>query len=223
MSNERVWNDDSRDHLRETLRSVILGELRLARRGHEDILEACREVYIQDECPAGDWDEFIQFAADELNRAATRLASENAAWPNETDCDRLDRVEGALRERGILLWQVSPCCDTCTWGELPDRIDVLNRRYPGFRESARGYAFFIDQNMPEMLAAGTRPSVYIGYGWFSTGNSKVAPEVYEKNALGIAREVCECLLNEGFEADWNGSFSRKIGVSLNWQRRAMLD
>src|SRR4051794_8468475 len=98
MSNEQVCNDDSRDQLRETLRSVILGELRLARRGHEEILEVCREVYIQDECPAGGWDELIQFAADELNRAAARLASEKVAWPSETDCDRLDRVEGALRE-----------------------------------------------------------------------------------------------------------------------------
>jgi len=223
MSDERIWNDKSREDLYDTLRSVILGELRLAKRGHEDILAACREAYIQDECPEHEWDTFIRFAADELDRAASRLAIEKAAWPEQTDCDRLDRVEAALRERGILLWQVSPCCDTCTGGELPDRIDVIDRRYPGFRDCLRGYAFFIDQNMPEMLAESTQVSVYLAYGGFVRDDSEVAPDVYEKKALAIAREVCECLRGEGFEANWAGDINRKIGVFLDWKRRTKLD
>jgi hypothetical protein len=51
----------------------------------------------------------------------------------------------------------------------------------------------------------------------------MAPEAYKKNALAIAREVCECLRDEGFEVNWDGDFARKIGVSLNWQRRTMLE
>ena len=223
MSSEKIWNDESREELRERIREVILGEVRLARRGPEDILETCREVYIQDTCPKREWDAFVQFAAKEIKRAATQIASEEATWPEETDCDRLDRVEGALRERGILLWQVSPCCDTCTGGELPDRIDVINLRYPGFRERLRGYSFFIDQNMPETLADDTDLSVYLAYGWFSPDDSEVAPEIYEKHALGIAREVCKCLRGEGFEPDWDGDLAHKIGVSLNWQRRTLLE
>jgi hypothetical protein len=223
MSNEQVWNDESRNELRETLRKVILGELRLTKRGHEAILDACREVYLRDTCPEGEWDRFVQFAADELKRAASRISSERATWPEETDCDRLDRVEIALREQGVLLWQVSPCCDTCTVSELRDRIDVIDRRSRGFRKRLRGYSFFIDQNMPERLADSTDLSVYLGYGWLSPDGSKVPPEVYRKNALGIAREVCECLRNEGFEPNWDGDFERKIGVSLSWQRRTMLE
>jgi hypothetical protein len=223
MSQERVWNDDTREDLRTTLRRKILGELRLAKRDHEDILEACREVYIEDECPEIEQRTFIQFAANELERAEVQLASEKSAWPAVTDCDRLDRVEVALRERGILLWQVSPCCDTCTVGELSDRIDKVSRRHPGFRDRIRGYAFFIDQNLPDELADSTGLSVYLGFGWISSDNSNVAAEIYEKNALGIAREVCECLRNESFEVDWNGDFSRKVGVSINWQRRNMLE
>ncbi len=223
MSDQQAWSDEKRESLRETLRWRILGELRLARRGHADVLQICREVYVPEDGPEGERDEFIQFAAQELNRTVARLASEMAAWPNETDCDRLDRVEAALRERGILLWQASPCCDTCTGAELPDRIELIDSRHPGFRDILRGYAFFIDQNVPEMLADSTQLSVYLGYGWFSSDDSDVPPEVYEKNALGIAREVCECLRSEGFEPDWGGSFSRKIGISLNWQRRSMLD
>ncbi len=221
--NQDTWNDQSRDELRDSLRSAIQGQLRLKKYEPSSILEHCRDVYLEDECPAEEWDAFLQFASEEIERASRKLAAEMAAWPDETDCDRLDRVELALRERGILLWQVSPCCDTCTRAEIPDRIDVINRRCPGFRDRVRGYAFFIDQNMPEALADGSNIYVYLGYGWFSPEDQEVAPQEYETNALGIAREVCDCLRSEGFKVDWNGDFSRKIGVSLNWRRRTMLE
>src|SRR5262245_7856801 len=124
MSKDQIWNDDGRLKLVERLRTAIIGELRMAKRGHEEILETCRVVYIQDDCPENECGKFIQFSADEINRRVALLKSENATWPKETDCERLDRVEIALRERGILLWQASPCCDSCTASELSDRIDV---------------------------------------------------------------------------------------------------
>jgi hypothetical protein len=222
MRDAVTWNDESREDLRDTLRNLVLGEVRLANSEHKDIVEICRDVYIVDECPEDEWEIFVQFASHELEKAASSHSKEQAGWPAETDCDRLDRVEAALRDRGILLWQVSPCCDTCTGAELPERIDEIERRYPGFRDRLRGYAFFIDQNMADMLAEDTQISVYLAYGWFSPDGSNVEPDVYEKNALGIAREVCESLREHGFHPDWDGSFSKKIGVSINWQRRTML-
>lgn len=222
ISQEHAWNDKAREELRATLRRVILGEIRLTRRSHDDILTLCREVYVENDCPESESGAFIQFAADELNRTVIQLALEKAAWPDKTDCDRLDRVEAALRDRGILLWQASPCCDTCTVGELPDRIKVIDGRYSGFRDRLRGYTFFIDQNLPDELADNTEVSVYLAYGWLSPDGSDIAPEAYEKKSLAIAREVCECLRDEGFEVDWDGDFARKIGVVVNWQRRDML-
>lgn len=101
---------------------------------------------------------------------------------------------------------------------------MIDNRYPGVRERVRGYAFFIDQNLPDELAESTQASVALAYGWFSPDDSDVARELYEKNALGIAREVCECLRNEGFEPDWNGDLARsKIRVSLDWRRRTLLE
>lgn len=141
-NSDSIWNQETRDDLRKTLQWVILGELRLAKRRHKDILALCREVYIQDTCPENEWDSFDRFSAEELQRVTSRLDSEKSEWPESTDCDRLDRVENTLRERGILLWQASPCCDTCTGGELPDRIKAIEKRHPGFRDKLRGYAFF---------------------------------------------------------------------------------
>ena len=223
MSHEQPWNDEARESLREALRSAIIGELRLANRPRGQIIEWCREVYLRNECPESESEVFLQFAADELDRSAAALAAEKVGWPEETDCDRLDRVEEALRNRGILLWQASPCCDTCTRSEIPERINAIEDRYPGFRDRVRGDAFFIEQNMPEKLADDTEITVYLAYGWFSPDGKDVAHEIYVKHALGIAHEVCKCLRDEGFEVDWGGDFSRKIGLSLNWQRRTTLE
>jgi len=223
MTEETIWDDQAREDLRESLRERILGEVRLANLDEEDILTLCQEVYIEDECPDEEWELFVDFSAEVINETIDRIETEKQSWPEETDCDRLDRVEAALRERGILLWQVSPCCDTCSGAELPDRIDVINDRFPGFREKVRGYSFFIEQNMPEMLAESTEISVYMAYGWFAPEDAEISEAEYEKQALAIGREVCECLREQGFEADWDGDFSRKIGVTLNWQRREMLE
>jgi hypothetical protein len=222
MNDKASWDETSRGELRETLRNLVRGEVRLTRLGHEDILQACRDICDGEECPEAEQSLFIQFAADELGQAASRHAAEQASWPLETDCDRLDRVEASLRDKGILLWQASPCCDTCSGSELPDRIDVISERHPGFRDRVRGYAFFIDQSLPERLSESTELSVYLAYGWFPPDGPDVAPDVYKLQSLDIAKEVCDCLRQHGFEPDWGGDISRKIGVSLDWRRRTML-
>jgi len=150
MSQEKPWDDAASEGLRETLRSAVVGELRLMGRPREQIVEWCREIYLRDKCPDSEFAEFLRFTADELDRSAAALAAEQVDWPRETDSDRLDRVEAALRDRGILFWQASPCCDTCTTSEIPDRIEEIEDRYPGFRECVRGDVFFIEQNMAKV-------------------------------------------------------------------------
>lgn len=216
------WNDKSRQELRESLKSLILGEIRLANSSNDKILETCCEVYIQEDCPEDEWTTFSKFAADQIEQLAGQHRLEQYKWPAQTDCDKLDIVEEDLRISGILLWQVSPCCDTCSGAELPERIDEIDQRYPGFRDNVRGYAFFIDQNMPEMLSENTKIAVYLAYGWFSPDDTNESPENYEKNALGIAHEICECFRKHGFEPDWEGDISTKIGISVNWQRKTLL-
>jgi hypothetical protein len=218
---DSIWNDESREQLHQTLHTAVRGNLRLAKRDHEQILQSCRETYIEDECPDEEREGFVQFAIEELNRETERLVVDEAKWPAETDCDRLDRVEQALLDRDIILWQASPCCDTCTTSELSDRVAFLEEERPNLSDRCRGYAFFIDQNLPESLAADTQLTVYLGYGWFT--RDEVPPDVYRKHALGIAREVCKCLADEGFKPDWNGELTEQITFSINWRRRTLLE
>lgn len=215
------WNDASRDQLRENLQMVVRGELRFGKRSFEEILELLRESYIEEDAPKYEWDEWKEFAHEELEQAALAYALEQQGWPDETDCDRLNRVEETLRGREIMLWQGSPCCDSCSLSEMPERFEMLEREHPGFTDRARGYAFFHDHNIPESLADGPELSVYLAYGWFAPEDSEVDPEIYKKNALGIAREVCSCLREQGFKVDWDGSFDHKIGLRLIWQQRAV--
>jgi|GEM_PF-6220481 len=222
MNDERVGTEKARDDLRETLRSVILGEVRLRKRGHDDIVEICRETYIQEVCPQCEWETFIRLTSDEIKQAVTQFAAEKGEWPEVTDCDRLDRVEAKSRDRGILFWQASSCCDTCTRSELGDRMEMINCRHPGFLEIVCGYAFFVDQNLPGMLAEDPSLSFFICYGWFPKERPQATPEELKSNTLEIGRNVCECLKSEGFEVDWDGDVQNRIGLSIKWQRRTML-
>ncbi len=219
---DEIWDEGSREELRESIQRCVRGELRLARYDHQALLEHCRDVYMQDTCPDDEWESFLQFTTDEIEREAAKLFAEMETWPEETDCDRLDRAEQLLRDRGILLWQASPCCDTCTMGEFSDRLQVIDEQFPGLNDRLRGYTFFIDQNIPDELSEGSELTVCLGYGSISEDEADNDPEVYEKKALGIAREVCECLHAAGIKPDWDGSFSRKICITVQWQRRTLL-
>jgi hypothetical protein len=76
VTEDSTWNDTSRDDLRESLRNRVLGELRLAKSHHGDIIQLCREVYIDDECPEDEREAFIRFAREELDKAATKHSME---------------------------------------------------------------------------------------------------------------------------------------------------
>ncbi len=223
MNKPEEWNEEKRTELRSNLSMAIIGQLRMAKLGHEDIVEYCNDVYLEDGCPESERISFTKFVQDNLAEQARLLAIEQASWPSVTDCDRMDKVEANLRQQGILFWQASVCCDTCTIGEMPDRLNEIDERFPGFYDRARGYAFFIDQTIPESLASSTKLSVYLGYGWLNPDDEKTDEDIYQQHALAIAHEVCNALRAEGFEVDWNGDFARKIGVTLNWQRRKLLE
>lgn len=213
------WNDEARDELRESLRAAVHGEIRLNRAEPATILQNCSEAYIEDQAPEAEWNDLRDFVSRQIRELGARFIQEQASWPAETDCDRMDQAEAELRHRGILLWQVAPCCDTCSNAELPDRIDVVEQRHPGLRQKLRGYAFFIDQHLPEMLAKSTTVSLYLAYGWIPPEGSDVADEEYAAQAVAIGQEIRTCLEQHDFEVEWNGELSRKIGLTLNWQRR----
>ncbi|QDT70080.1 hypothetical protein MalM25_30250 [Planctomycetes bacterium MalM25] len=218
---EDSWDESDREDLRETLRWVVVGESRLAQSRAEEIIDSCKAVYIEDTAPEDEFAQFEAYAQLELNRFVEKYESEKKAWPDKTECDRLDAVQESLQEKGIVLWQAAPCCDSCTMGEFSDRVDSLEKEDPRLRERLRGYAFFIDQNMAEMLSDGPIIDVYLGYGSIG-GGDEIDEDEYRRRALAIGHEVVEELSNGGLKVEWNGDFSKKIGLSIDWKRRTPL-
>ena len=124
-------------------------------------------------------------------------------WPRLTDSDRLDAAFDTMETRGIIARQNFTCCGTCGSAEIWDEIAGAQEK----GAVVRGYTFFHWQDTEGAVDGG---GLYLNYGSVEDG---------EEAALGIAREIVEVLDGHGLTSDWDGSWNRRIGVLMDWQRR----
>lgn len=187
----------------------------------EDPIALMRER-IESEVASGFYDEDVilknlpEHFEDEIDPAAVRreaprllravLAAHAAAeanWPAITDCDRLDAAFEALEAKGIVARHNFTCCMTCGSAEIGEEIAAAQ----AIGVPAYGYAFYHMQDTDSAVAGG---GIYIAYGALEEG---------EAAALDVAREIVSTLEAHGLETEWDGSWDRRIGVPLLWQRR----
>jgi len=146
-----------------------------------------------------------------LRREAQRLLREalvdhdeaQRGWPARTDCDRLDDAFAALEAAGVVSRQHFSCCGTCGSSEIWAEIEAV-REAGGL---TRGYAFY---HVQDTERATEGDGLYLNYGACEDG---------EDAALAIANDIVAQLEAHGLRTDWNGSWSQRIGVSLDWKRR----
>jgi hypothetical protein len=117
-----------------------------------------------------------------------------AGWPPETDCDRLDLAFADLNRGGIVCRQNFSCCGNC--GVHKIGAEIAEEREQGL--NVRGYAFYHMQDTDSF------------YG---------ANEDGEVAALAIGHEIVEALKRHGLNASWNGAWSKRIQVPMDWKRR----
>lgn len=129
---------------------------------------------------------------------AAHLA-EQATWPAITDCDRLDAAFAALEASGIVCRQNFSCCGTCGAYEIWDEAAALEAA----GTPVRGYAFYHVQDTESAVRG---YGLYLNYGAAAEG---------EAAALAIAGEIVAALQQRGLRVDWNGQWSRRIGVALD--------
>ena len=140
----------------------------------------------------------------QLRELAAAMADEELAahvaaqmnWPEVTDCDRLDAAFAELEHSGIVARHDFTCCNSCGNAEISAELG------PG----TRGYAFYHQQDS-EAAAEGMR--LFIGYGAVDDDGDVVA----------IGREIAAALTRNGLSTNWHGDPSRRVDVSINWQRR----
>lgn len=160
-----------------------------------------------------------QADSDELTRAAAAfyrsLAAEHAErqrrWPATTDCDRLDAAFERLNEMGIMARHRWACCGSCAAAEMPGEFNRLGGEWEGV--PIIGYAYYHQQDSESATQGG---GLYLGYGSTEYADDERA---YQAQGLRIAQTVCEVLKEHGLKVSWDGTYARRIHVSLDWQRR----
>ena len=128
---------------------------------------------------------------------------EQASWPKTTDCDRLDSAFAALERAGVVSRQDFSCCGNCGLGEIRDEMD----RAAQSGTPVRGYVFYHKQDTE---AAVEGNCLYLSYGAVQQG---------EAAAVEIGREIAASLKQQGLQVNWNESWTKRIGVRLDWKRR----
>ncbi|MCA8985676.1 MAG: hypothetical protein KDA76_18305 [Planctomycetaceae bacterium] len=153
-------------------------------------------------------DDILEDKADEaMLRSAVapefeKKAIAEASWPNETDCDRLDRAFDQLNENGIIALQNAGY--TMSDG-LSDVGEELQQRG---RANAKGYCFYHGQDLERAVSGG---GLMIAFG--DLDDDKTA-----KTKIGsLVRDVFE---SHGFSTEWNGDPETRIGIpNIEWKRR----
>jgi hypothetical protein len=128
---------------------------------------------------------------------------EQASWPETTDCDRLDAAFAELESSGVVCRQNFTCCRTCGADEIRDEMQQVARS----GKTVRGYAFY---HMQDTESAVEGEGLYLSYG---------AVQDREAAAVKIGQEVATALKQQGLQVDWDGTWAKRIGVSLEWRRR----
>jgi len=172
------------------------------RGGFED-RERIIEIFSEEMYAPGELDSAeVEGAVDE---AISRHEAEKGAWPEVTDCDRLDRAFDAINKRGIIALQNAGYTQS-------DGYDDFREAYHGLSDASHivGYCFYHGQDLERAVAGG---GLYLAFGPVDGRAEKTqGPEV--------GRVIVEELGREGFEVVWDGTFGQRLLIPrFDWKKK----
>ena len=144
--------------------------------------------------------------SDYLREVLAEHYQAQTAWPDLTDCDRLDEAFADLESRGVICRQDFSCCSNC--GESEIGAEMGDAENAGV--AVRGYAFYHMQDTERAVDGG---GLYLKYG---------AVEPGDEAGVAIGREIDAALKAHGLRTEWNGQLSDCVRVFLDWKRRRPL-
>jgi hypothetical protein len=128
--------------------------------------------------------------------------SEEQNWPEETDCDRLDKVFAMLTQQKIVALQNA---GYTTSDGHSDVGQVLSEKPKGYY---KGYCFYHGQDLERVVSG---DDLYLAFGDLK--------DTAEGKKL-VAAAICSALEQHGFQYEWKGDVTKRIRVlGINWQRR----
>ncbi|MDH6592420.1 hypothetical protein M2165_002309 [Variovorax sp. TBS-050B] len=146
--------------------------------------------------------------AEAAQACAAKRAAE-AAWPAQTEYDRLEAVFAQLRSEKIIALHRAG-------NTLADGHDDVREQWraAGRMESGiRGCCFYHSQDLDAAVRTGR---LYLA---FSGG---MIPEIEQReaNTVAVGRRIVELLRAAGFEANWSGNINERIEADLGqWRKR----
>lgn len=185
--------------MEEEIRAYVRTDVRAGFYSNDEILSTVLETLVADYREA----EVRAAASRILTEEREKLATEQREWPPTTDYDRLENAFAALEASGIVTRQNFTDCGTCGAAEIQAEIVTANKD----GKPIRGYVFFHQQDTE---AAANGNGLCLSYG-------AVAED--EQAALTIAAEIVSALGANDLPTKWDGSWSKRICVTLKWQRR----
>jgi hypothetical protein len=153
-------------------------------------------------------DDLLEDDADEaFLRAAVepefeKKAEQEKHWPEETDCDRLDKAFSALEAQGVLALHNAGY--TMSEGHQ-EAFEIMQDRGT---DSFIAYCFYHGQDIDRALAG---DGLWIAF-------DHVNGDVPEK--IDVGNTVQSTLKNAGFDVEWDGNTNKRIHITgFDWKRR----
>jgi hypothetical protein len=144
----------------------------------------------------------------EVARAFARKRADEAAWPPETDVDRLARAFDALDAAGIIALHRAGYTRS---DGISDAVEVYHQRKEQGRAS-RGFVFYHGQDVEAVIVD---RGLYLAFGAFDDRDETMA---------AIAREIVAAVEAQGLRTAWQGDVGTRILVHpIRWLKRSPSD
>lgn len=137
-----------------------------------------------------------------VDECITALAAE--AWPEVTDCDRLDAAFAGLDRAGVRARQHFACCNRCGHHEMTEDIHLARE----LGAKIEGYTFYHRQDAEAVVTSGLLRIRYATLGGEDEADA----------ALGW--RIVAALREQGFSPVWSGDpFETIVLQGFVWRRR----
>ncbi|RKZ45143.1 MAG: hypothetical protein DRR16_29385 [Candidatus Parabeggiatoa sp. nov. 3] len=125
-----------------------------------------------------------------------------ASWPEETDCDRLDRAFESLNSNGIIALHNAGYTLSDGITGVSEVLDKIGS------DCISGYCFYHGQDVKSAVAGG---GLMIAFGDLGDDKPKKAE---------IGATVRKMLEKHGFNVEWNGDTETRLNIpELDWKRK----
>lgn len=134
-----------------------------------------------------------------------RKVSEQASWPEVTDCDRLNEAFDELNRSGVLAVQNAGQNQDDGFDHITERFREQRDALPAFE----GYCFYSGD---DLALAVDGDGLLLAFGDIKGVHDK---------ATEIGARIVAVLQRHGLPVDWAGTYAQRIEIpGMIWQRRS---